>query len=131
MTWPKRRDKMCSRVAASEAGATGFGNEMVVGSMQEYEDRAVDLANSLQHGPLIHDKGGRKNGLINLRRNLYLNRDKMPLFDTQRWTRNVEKGYQAAWARWVTGSQKGEKSGCIFVRDDDAIDVRSFDEEFN
>lgn len=122
---------MCSCVAASEVQATGFGDKMVVSSIQEYEDRAVDFANGLQNRPLTRDKSGQKNALINLRRNLYLNRDKMPLFDTRRWTKNVEKGYQVAWTRWVTGSQEGVKSGCIFVRDDDPIDVRSFDEEFS
>lgn len=125
---------MCSRVAASEVQATGFGDEMIMSNLKEYEERAVALANGLQNRPSPHpfDISGKKDALINLRRNLYLNRDKMPLFDTRRWTRNIEKAYNSAWIRWVTGSQDGDgKSGCIFVRDDDPVDVRRFDDEFN
>jgi len=136
LTWPKYRYKMCSRVAASEAYATGFGGEMVVSSLQEYEERAISWANGLRHEhsqtPNIPESGGYdQNTLISLRRNIYLNRDQMPLFDTQRWTRNVEKGYEAAWARWVNGSGEGShRSGCIFVHDDDPIGVQSHDQQF-
>ena len=90
---------------------------MVVSSLQEYEERAVFWAQGLRR----ESKLGRSfpDSLTNLRRNLYLNRDQMPLFDTQRWTRNIEKGYEAAWARWVDGSEgESHGSGCIFVHDD-------------
>lgn len=56
------------------------------------------------------------NAPITFRRNLYLNRDQMPLFDTQRWTANIEKGFTAARTRWVDGSEKGDnKSGCTMM----------------
>ena len=75
--------------------------------------------------------------LMILRRNLFLNRDKMPLFDTKRWTHNLEKGYQEAWRRWVEGTQyemsdeweecqgAEKESGCIWIKDDNPIEVRS------
>lgn len=97
---------------------------MVVNSMKEYEQRAVELANSLSY-----DANGRGRGeLQSLRRRLIESRDKMPLFDTLKWTRDVESAYQEMWRRWVEGtefetseeyeqSQGPEKqSGCIWVK---------------
>ncbi len=49
LTWPRHMHKMCSRVAASIVHATGFGDEMTVHSEREYEQRAVQLAESLQY----------------------------------------------------------------------------------
>ena len=133
---------MCSRVAASMANATGFGDQMVVQTIQEYEERAVDLALSLQY-EAVQDSSGRilyrgRGPLMDLRRNLFLNRDVMPLFDTGRWTRNLEKGLREAWRRWVLGtqyemsdewqaSQGAEKtSGCIWVADDEPVNVHPY-----
>ncbi|KAI0669899.1 TPR-like protein [Trametes maxima] len=143
LTWPKHTYKMCSRVAASMVNATGFGELMTVHSADEYEERAVDLALGVSYVP-HHDPTGavlpRGQGeLVRLRRNLYLNRDRMPLFDTLRWTRNLEKGLQEAWRRWVEGTQyetsdeweacEGEEkaSGCIWIRDDDRGDITRID----
>lgn len=130
LTWPKHRHKMCSRVAASVVHATGFGGEMVVSNIQEYEERAVFLAQSSYPETVTGEND--QNVLINLRRNLYLNRDQMPLFDTRRWVRNLETGYSAAWGRWVDGSESdNNRSGCIYVHDDDPIMVRFYeDREF-
>ncbi|KAI8597897.1 glycosyl transferase family 41-domain-containing protein [Dissophora ornata] len=44
LTFPKYSHKMCSRVGASIAYATGHGNEMVVTTEEEYEERAVQFA---------------------------------------------------------------------------------------
>ncbi len=49
LTWPRHMHKMCSRVAASIVHATGFGDEMTVHSEREYEERAVQLAESLHY----------------------------------------------------------------------------------
>ncbi len=49
LTWPRHRHKMCSRVAASIVAATGLGEEMTVDGEKEYEDRAVELAESLRY----------------------------------------------------------------------------------
>jgi len=38
--------------------------------------------------------------LSKLRRRLFLTRDKIPLFDTKRWVRNLEKGMIQAWRSW-------------------------------
>jgi len=139
LTFPKHRHKMCSRVAASMAHATGFGGQMVVSSMEEYESRAVALANSLQY-ELVPEPDGSllprgQGALMKLRRNLYLNRDTMPLFDTARWTRNLEKALGEAWRRWVEGTQfemsdewhacqgPERENGFIVVQDDDPVNV--------
>ncbi|KAG6330677.1 hypothetical protein ID866_8411 [Astraeus odoratus] len=116
---------MSSRVAASAAYATGLGKHMVVHSREEYEDRAVALANSLNYPAPAHGvhpgmpAGGE---LLELRRRLFLSRKSMPLFDTARWTRNLEKGYVAAWRRWVEGKQFRagcDEDACIRVSDDE------------
>ncbi|KAI0778188.1 TPR-like protein [Trametes elegans] len=143
LTWPKHKHKMCSRVASSMVNATGFGDQMVVHSADEYEQRAVDLAQSVHYVPHHEPTGAvlpRGQGeLVRLRRNLYINRDQMPLFDTMRWTRNLEKGLREAWRRWVEGTQYelsdeweacgGEEkaSGCIWIRDDDPVDITRID----
>ena len=134
---------MCARVAAGMAHATGFGAEMVVHSAEAYEARAVALAQSVRYvpGPAPGGDAGaggvlRGQGeLVRLRRNLFANRDRMPLFDTRRWTRNLEKGLVEAWRRWVAGTQfecsdeweacEGDekRSGCIWVRDDDPVHI--------
>ncbi|KAH9944382.1 TPR-like protein [Epithele typhae] len=140
LTWPKHRHKMCSRVAASIVHATGFGAEMTVHSAEEYEARAVALAQSVSYVPHREPSGAvvpRGAGeLIRLRKNLFLNRDHMPLFDTARWTRNLEKGLWEAWRRWVDGTQyecsdewmacEGEdkRSSCIWIKDDDPVRIQ-------
>lgn len=128
---------MSSRVAASVAHATGLGKQMVVYSREEYEDRAVALANSLKQ-PIrntadqvwhedVHpdvDPLCGEGELLELRRRLFLGRKTMPLFDTLRWTRNLEKGYVAAWRRWVEGKQfrsKPGEDGSIQVHDDEEL----------
>ena len=94
ITWPKYTFKMCSRVGASIAFATGFGRQMVVDSLQAYEERAVSLALSVTPSRLGRSGSGGRNGeLADLRFNLFKNRGQMPLFDCQRWTRNLEKGF--------------------------------------
>lgn len=126
---------MSSRVAASVAYATGLGKHMVVHSREEYEDRAVALANSLKFVPTSPAKGRKgvdsewlQDGgeLLELRRRLFLGRKSMPLFDTARWTRNLEKGYIAAWKRWVEGRQFGlgsKEDGCIQVNDESSFEL--------
>ena len=42
--------------------------------------------------------------LASLRRDLFVNRDVCPLFDTRAWTRALESGYEEAWRRWESGT---------------------------
>ncbi|KAG1735821.1 O-GlcNAc transferase [Suillus lakei] len=114
--WPSHRHKMSSRVAASLASATG---------REEYEERAVALGNSMRYIALPNGDVEASGDLLALRRCLFLNRDTMPLFDTERWTRNLEKAYRMAWRRWVDGSMfRMCDDGCIWVKDDVDIPVR-------
>lgn len=123
---------MASRVSASLAYATGLGKQMVVHSREEYEERAVTLASAcwgsnvemLSFGPNGGEAefGSEGSELLHLRRCLFLTRETMPLFDTRRWVKNLEKGFVAAWKRWVDGSQFRvgyNNEGAIVVRDDD------------
>jgi protein O-GlcNAc transferase len=120
LTWPKHRLKMSSRVCASIVNATGFGSRMITSSLSEYEERAVSLASTLSYtfnADLSERRG--EGELIRLRRDIFLNLDRMPLFDTVRWTRNVEKGFEEVWKRWVDGSEfEREERGAIELHDD-------------
>jgi protein O-GlcNAc transferase len=144
VTWPRFRYKMCSAVGASLARATGFGELMVVFDEAGYIQRAVALAHSMQHGPgpagaampgskdMTEDPAAVPGTLRGLRRSLVMNRARMPLFDTGRWTRNVERAYAEAWRRWVAGTEfegsdewqalqpdaDERRSGCIYISDD-------------
>lgn len=128
VTYPKYMHKMCSRVGASIAMATGFGDEMVVMSEEQYEERVVELAQSVSYTYQTNVSGNmlrRGHGaLMDLRRRLFMSREQSRLFDTQRWTRNLESGFKEAWRRWVTTEEfddlrPNEKSGCIWVVDPD------------
>lgn len=120
LTWPRHEHKLCSRVAASVACATGHGRQMVVGSADEYVERAVEWASRASYEyTYTHGSGSRileadpQTGYVrhrlchgpamDLRMQLFLNRDQSRLFDTQRWTRNLERGLEEAWRRWETG----------------------------
>lgn len=77
-------ERMASRVAASLCYATGMGDEMVVSSQKEYEEKAVALG-------LDHEKRMR------LRFELKQRRLSCPLFDTERWVRDLEKVFYRMW----------------------------------
>jgi hypothetical protein len=68
--------------------------------------------------------------LHDLRKRLFTTREHSRLFDTLRWTRNLEAGYIEAWKRWVTGEEfedingNLDHSGCIWVTDPDDINLR-------
>ncbi|KAG0279045.1 hypothetical protein BGZ95_002448 [Linnemannia exigua] len=178
LTFPKYDHKMCSRVGASIAYATGRGHEMVVNSEEEYEERAVAFAQGCRweyvadsalrqklglaghshamstpgaglaqpfHGLSMNGSAGMTSvgqipqtlvlpnqaytntvqpmaavpqqsiihwighgPLMDLRRALWEHRDQSLLFDTLRWTRNLEKGLCEAWRRWETGQEFDE-----------------------
>lgn len=83
-------DLFASRVAASLLRAVGLP-EMIMGSFQELEDRAVRLAT--QPGELQA-----------LRKKLWDLRLKTPLFDTELWVRHLERGYKMMWESHVSGA---------------------------
>jgi len=80
---------MASRVASSLLRAANL-DELIVSTLDEYEELAVALATDL-------DK------LYLLRRRLEDGRLSCPLFDTQRWVRNLETGLVMAWDRHEAG----------------------------
>lgn len=82
-------EKMATRVAGSLCLATGLGEEMIVNSIEEYEERAVSLAlNPCQ--------------LQSLRDQLKAVRLTCPLFDTARWVKNLERAYFKMWNLYCT-----------------------------
>lgn len=167
ITCPGPSTRMCSRLGASVAHATGLGNHMIVPDLAEYEKRAIAFAMGhtytvlpLSYSPTpssppfgLHPKQEwhghnynhalqqhwpplvrRATGpLADLRRWLYLNRYRIPLYDTLRWVRNLEKGLEEAWRRWVVGTEfqlspewdaspancPEKTSSAIWIRDDD------------
>ncbi|TVU36063.1 hypothetical protein EJB05_17976 [Eragrostis curvula] len=84
-------EKMATRVAGSLCLATGVGEEMIVNSLKEYEERAVFLANN-------------PSKLQALRSRLKAVRMTCPLFDTARWVRNLERAYFKMWHLYRTSS---------------------------
>ena len=77
------------RVAASLNNAVGLP-EMIVNSWQEYEDLALRLATSPE-------------ALAAMKAKLASNRRGAPLFDTARFTRNLEAAYTLMWRRTMAG----------------------------
>ncbi len=75
------------RVAASILQAIG-APELVAGSLKEYQAMALRLAT---------DEESR----LALRHRIELNRGYWPLFDTDRYVRNLETGYEQAWQAWL------------------------------
>ncbi|XP_041011702.1 probable UDP-N-acetylglucosamine--peptide N-acetylglucosaminyltransferase SEC [Juglans microcarpa x Juglans regia] len=83
-------EKMATRVAGSLCLATGVGEEMIVSSMKEYEERAVSLALN-------------RSKLQDLTNRLKAVRLTCPLFDTARWVRNLERAYFKMWNLYCSG----------------------------
>ncbi|KAF2639642.1 hypothetical protein P280DRAFT_481060 [Massarina eburnea CBS 473.64] len=106
LTLPRYKYKMCSRMAASilkgalpkSPEGLQAAKELIAGSDQEYEDMAVKLGiDCIYQG---HRATGR---LSQLRRLLYESRWSSALFDTKRWTRDLEDSYEIAWKKWEKG----------------------------
>ncbi|ETK73827.1 hypothetical protein F442_19652 [Phytophthora nicotianae P10297] len=87
VTMPK--DRMATRVASSLLRAANM-SELITNSLEEYEELAVALASDMDR-------------LWELRRRLEDERLHCPLFDTQRWVRNLETGLCMAWERHENG----------------------------
>ena len=74
-----------SRVAGSLLRAVGLP-ELVANSLGEYETMALDLALNIGKLKFIRDK-------------LAKNRTTYPLFDTQKFVKNLEKAYRGMWSK--------------------------------
>ncbi|XP_068664848.1 probable UDP-N-acetylglucosamine--peptide N-acetylglucosaminyltransferase SEC [Aristolochia californica] len=85
-------EKMATRVAGSLCLATGFGEEMIVNSMKEYEDKAVELAENRPKLQALTNK-------------VKAARLTCPLFDATRWVKNLERGYFKMWNLCCSGAQ--------------------------
>ncbi|GAB4835448.1 hypothetical protein Ancab_000355 [Ancistrocladus abbreviatus] len=83
-------EKMATRVAGSLCLATGVGDDMIVNSMEEYEERAVTLALN-------------RTKLQSLANKLRASRLTCPLFDTLRWVKNLERAYFKMWNLYCSG----------------------------
>ncbi|CAG8469913.1 6379_t:CDS:2 [Paraglomus occultum] len=105
--------KTASRVAHSIASATGVKG-MTVTNMKEYEERAVQLVRSVKY---IYKEYSAKDipkrwhrvgegELIEMRKKLFLGREKSALFDTPRYVKDMEKGFTIAWRQWINGEEK-------------------------
>ncbi|TKW18460.1 hypothetical protein SEVIR_5G432200v4 [Setaria viridis] len=84
-------EKMATRVAGSLCIATGVGEEMIVDSLTEYEERAVFLATN-------------PSKLQALTNRLKAVRMTCPLFDTSRWVKNLDRAYLKMWHLYCSGS---------------------------
>jgi len=80
-----------SRAAGSYAATIGVP-EMVVGSVEEYEERAVEWALDATKLKYVRDK-------------LEKNRLTSPLFDTKRWVRDWERAMELVWKIHEKGGQ--------------------------
>jgi predicted O-linked N-acetylglucosamine transferase (SPINDLY family) len=78
-----------SRVSASCLEAIGMP-ELVTHTLAQYEELAVALANECER-------------VAELKSKLARNRGHEPLFDTRRFTRNLERAYQQAWENYLGG----------------------------
>ena len=84
-----------SRMSTSLLNAVGL-LELVVGNLDEYVERGIELANS-------------PGELRELKKCVEKNTIRAPLFDTVRYTRNLERGYRIMWER----QQRGESPVAI------------------
>ncbi len=96
-----------SRVAASLLRAVGL-EELVVHDRDAYERRAVELATDRQ-------------ALNALRARLQEEPERKPLFDTERFARNLESAYREMWRR----HSGGEKPSMITVEESETATTRS------
>ncbi|CDW86832.1 udp-n-acetylglucosamine--peptide n-family gt41 [Stylonychia lemnae] len=99
-----------NRVGASFYYGLGFKDELIAHSIQEYIDKAVELATgyagsyddlkSLQDSYLAFKRNGSFQ-LKQLRQRLESDRDEESLFDSEKWTKNYEKGIKEAWRLYI------------------------------
>lgn len=87
-------ETFAARVAASVLTAAGLP-ELIALSPEAYEQRALELARDPAQ-------------LAALRARLWASRTSSPLFDTVRYTRNIERAFEQVWARHLAGLPREE-----------------------
>ncbi|KAI5789284.1 UDP-N-acetylglucosaminyltransferase [Pyronema domesticum] len=86
-----------------------IADRLITHSCSSYESRAVELASSL-----VYTSHGQGSGeLLEIRRRLWEARWGEGLFDTARWVRDLEVGYEEVWKRW----ERGEGGGDVEIKD--------------
>ncbi|KAK9447958.1 glycosyl transferase family 41-domain-containing protein [Limtongia smithiae] len=105
LTYPRHEHKMCSRIAASVVMSSCGGamrsddknisQRLIVHSEAEYEQRAAELCMSGVNGELLE-----------MRKAIFQGRESAEIFNTRRWTRDVERAYWMMWNRWVKDGGK-------------------------
>ena len=93
-------EQFFARCAASIVNAVGLP-ELITKTDLEYEELSITLAKD-------------KNSLHSITRKLENNRYKTPLFDTKRYTRNIEKAFEEAYSLY----QNGRSPQHIWVHDE-------------
>ena len=83
-----------SRVSASLLMVAGLP-ELITHSQKEYEDLAIELATNPKKLAAIHES-------------LILNRESCPLFDTQKFTHDIEAGYKKIYQNFISGGKPKE-----------------------
>jgi len=86
-----------------------MANSLIVGSEEEYEDRAVALVSNLVYD---NDEGRGIGELRAIRQVLFEHRWESALFDTKRWVRDLEDAYHEAWRRWAS-----DEGGDIYLEE--------------
>jgi protein O-GlcNAc transferase len=106
-------DRMASRIASSLLSAAGM-DELICSSYAEYEELAVTLA-------LDVDK------LYQLRRRLEGSRSNSAAFDTARYVKNLEKGFETVWSLF----ERGLPPDHVHVEDGEPVAVDAGDDVFD
>ncbi|GAB0143373.1 hypothetical protein EsHS_00003892 [Epichloe bromicola] len=111
LTFPRYPYKMCSRMAASilqgalphSTEGQRVAAELITDTEEEYEQRAIDLANGLTYTLSVADCGQANGRLADMRKLLWDSKWHCSLFNTRRWVEDLETAYEEAWKRWVNG----------------------------
>jgi predicted O-linked N-acetylglucosamine transferase (SPINDLY family) len=111
LTLPRYDYKMCSRMAASilkgalpkNPAGDQAAVELVAEDDDDYEKKAIKLANGISYRMAEGGYGEAKGRLWELRKLLFECKWNCPLFNTRRWVSDLEEAYEEAWRRWVAG----------------------------
>ncbi|KID73048.1 UDP-N-acetylglucosaminyltransferase, partial [Metarhizium brunneum ARSEF 3297] len=112
LTLPRYPYKMCSRMAASilrgalprSLEGQQAAEELITDTEAGYEQRAADLANSLEYTMTSGGYGQSSGRLADIRKLLWDSKWHCGLFNTRRWVEDLETAYEEAWKRWVNGA---------------------------